>query len=258
MRRPAHSQGGRKGVPEGAAWAALLVGETATQLAASQRVAEAVWQAGARAAVLVARGREGTLELVSVHLPVAGIVLAAGPSRRMEGKNKLLLSVEGEPMVRRAAKAALAAGLDPVVVVVGYDGEQVAAAVANLPVRIVSNPHWEQGQSTSVRAGLQALPEGMGAAVFLLGDMPFVPPTLIRALVAAHAQTLAPIVAPLVDHRRGNPVLFDVSTFPELMALQGDMGGRALFERYRYHPVPWFDETTQIDFDTWEDYRRRA
>ena len=107
-----------------------------------------------------------------------------------------------------------------------------------------------------MRTGLQALPPGTGAAVFLLGDMPFVSPTLVRALVAAHAQTLAPIVAPLVDHRRGNPVLFDASTFPELMALQGDIGGRALFERYRYHAVPWFDETTQIDLDTWTDYQR--
>ncbi len=250
----AHPQGGRKHVPGEAAWAALLVGETATQLAASQRVAETVWHMGVRAAVLVARAREQELEAVAVHLPVAGIVLAAGPSHRMEGKNKLLLPVQGEPMVRRVAQTALAAGLDPVIVVVGYEGERVATALADLPVQTVHNPHWEQGQSTSVRTGVQALPPGTGAAVFLLGDMPFVPPTLVRALVAAHAQTLAPIVAPLVDHRRGNPVLFDASTFPELMALQGDVGGRALFEQYRYHPVPWFDETTQIDIDTWMDY----
>ena len=249
----AHPQGGRKRLPQGASWCALLVGRTPEQLAASIRVAQALWEQGIRAPVAVARGRETRLATMAAHVPTAGIVLAAGPSRRMPGVNKLLLPVQGEPMVHRVARTALEALLDPVVVVVGHDAEAVARAVADLPVQVVHNPHWEAGQSTSVRAGLQALPPGTGAAVFLLGDMPFVPPTLVRALVAAHAQTLAPIVAPRVEHRRGNPVLFDAVTFPDLLALHGDVGGRVLFDKYPVHTFPWFDETTQRDVDTAAD-----
>lgn len=251
----AHPEGGRKGLPLGAVWRVLLVGHDVVALSWGWRVAEALWAYVSDVRVVVAAGEAEALRVEAVFVPVAGIVLAAGPSRRMGGRPKVLLPVEGEPMVRRVARTALAAGLAPVVVVVGHEAEQVAQAVEDLPVQVVLNPAWSQGQSTSVKAGLQALPAGVGAAVFLLADMPFVTPALVRALRMEHARTLAPIVAPLVEQRRGNPVLFDAATFGDLMALEGDVGGRALFTRYRTHWLPWLDETTQWDIDTPEDYR---
>ncbi len=251
-----HPQGGRKGIPEDAAWHVLLVAETDEALAWGRPVAEALWKHRFGTRVVVARGHARRLEPRAVFAPVAGIVLAAGPSHRMQGQVKVLLPVEGEPMVRRVARTALLAGLDPVVVVVGHEAEAVSQALADLPVRVVHNPHWAAGQSTSVRAGVEALPPEVGAAVFLLADMPLVTPTLVQALVDVHARTLAPIVAPMVDQRRGNPVLFDRSTFADLLALQGDVGGRFLLQKHRVLGLPWFDETTQLDVDTPEDYQR--
>jgi molybdenum cofactor cytidylyltransferase len=103
---------------------------------------------------------------------------------------------------------------------------------------------------------LAELPPNVGGAVFLLVDQPFVSPPLIRALVEEHARTLAPIVAPLIDDQRGNPVLFDQVTFQDFEALTGDVGARPLFARYRPVWVPWHDARALADVDTWEDYQR--
>jgi len=102
---------------------------------------------------------------------VAGIVLAAGSSRRM-GHNKLIALVDGKPMVRHAVDAALAAGLDPVIVVIGYDTEAVRAALAGAAVRLVQNDDHLEGISKSLRAGIGAVPNNCDGAMVLLGDMP--------------------------------------------------------------------------------------
>jgi molybdenum cofactor cytidylyltransferase len=198
------------------------------------------------------------LRIHSIHEPVAGIILAAGRAARY-GQPKLLLTWRGEPLVRQAAKKALQAGLKPVVVVTGAMREEVQAATQDLDVIQVYNPEWEQGQSTSVKAGLRALPAGTGAAIFLLADMPQVPVDLIHALVQQHAQTLRPLVAPKVSGQRANPVLFDRSAFPALFDLQGDRGGRVLFadpDRFPVAWVPWDDPAVLLDVDTPEDYAR--
>jgi len=186
---------------------------------------------------------------------VAGIILAAGASQRM-GQPKPLLLWRGKPFVCHVARTALDAGLTPVVIVIGAHAEEVWAALADLPVEIVYNPNWAEGQSTSVQAGLQSLPPETDAAVFLLADQPHIPAALVRALLEQHAQTGAPIVAPLIGEQRGNPVLFDRSTFPDLMSLRGDAGGRLIFSRYRVVYVPWHDPSLLLDVDTLEDYER--
>jgi molybdenum cofactor cytidylyltransferase len=163
---------------------------------------------------------------------------------------------EGEPFVHHAARTALDAGLSPVIVVTGAWAEDVAEAVSDLPVRIANNPEWETGQGSSVRTGVQALPPESGAAVFLLADQPQIPPTLISALKAEHARTLAAIIAPLVNGHRGNPVCFDRATYPDLLALTGDAGGRVLFSRYPVTWLPWHDDRALMDVDTQEDYQR--
>ena len=170
-------------------------------------------------------------EVHAVYQPVAGIILAAGSAQRM-GHPKQVLEWDGEPLVRRAARTALEAGLDPVVVVTGAYPEEVVRALEGLNLRVVNNPDWEDGQSTSVRAGVAALPARTDAAVFLLADQPFVSSQLIRELFDRHAQTLAPIVAPSVMGQRANPVLFDRRTFSDLMALTGDSGGRQVLGKW--------------------------
>ena len=96
----------------------------------------------------------------------------------------------------------------------------------------------------------------MGAAIFLLVDQPQVSVSLLRALVEAHAGDLPDVLAPLVEDRRANPVLFDRRTFPDLLSLQGDTGGRAIFAKFPPHHLPWQDAMLLQDIDTLEDYQR--
>ncbi|MFQ5615478.1 MAG: selenium cofactor biosynthesis protein YqeC [Anaerolineales bacterium] len=194
-------------------------------------------------------------EVFAMHERVAGVVLAAGGSRRL-GQPKQLLDWQGKPLVRRVVMTALDAGLSDVLVVTGAFAERVELALDGLPVKIVHNPEWERGQSSSVKAGVRALPPGAGAALFLLADQPWVSPALIRAVVEAYARGLAPIVAPLIDGQRGNPVLFDRVTFDDFDSLTGDVGARSLFGRYRVTWIPWHDPRPLRDVDTMEDYRR--
>jgi molybdenum cofactor cytidylyltransferase len=190
-----------------------------------------------------------------VYESVAGIILAAGAAKRM-GQPKPLLMWRGEPFIRHVARTAVAAGLSPVVIVGGAHTTDIQAAVAGWPVTVVYNAEWAEGQSTSVRCGLQTLPPEIGAAIFLLADQPHCPVELVRGLIERHAQSPAPIVAPLIGERRGNPVLFDRSTFDDLRSLRGDVGGRAVFARHAITYLPWHDVSLLLDVDTPEDYQR--
>jgi molybdenum cofactor cytidylyltransferase len=198
--------------------------------------------------------QEPTSGVFAAHERIGAVILAAGGSIRY-GQPKLLLPWNGETVIRQVARSALSAGLNPVLVVAGEQMPAIRRELAGLNVRLVPNPDWEQGQSTSVQAGLRALPENCQGAVFFLGDQPQIPPALAQALVEAHAASLAPIVAPLVDGQRGNPVLFDRDTFSDLMALRGDVGGRPLFAKYLVEWVPWHDPGVLLDIDTPEDYQ---
>ena len=186
----------------------------------------------------------------------AGIILAAGKSARY-GAPKQLLEWRGKPFVRQVAETALQAGLWPVVVVTGSHAAEVESCLKDLPVKIIHNPNYQQGQSTSIQAGLQTLLQNIGAAVFLLADQPQIPVEVIRALVDSHSQEMQSIHAPLVlEDRRANPVLFDQDTFPDLMQLTGDVGGRAIFSKYKVEYIPWHDDILLLDVDNPEDYQR--
>jgi molybdenum cofactor cytidylyltransferase len=160
---------------------------------------------------------------------IAGLVLAAGRSTRMGGPNKLLATMEGAPLVRRAVEAGLGAGLAEVIVVTGHQGEKIAAALEGLPVRLVANPDYAEGLSTSLKTGIAALGEEIDAAVVLLGDMPRVSADLVRRLTDAFAPERSHHIAvPVAEGRRGNPVLWGRRFFAELSRVTGDQGGRAV------------------------------
>ncbi len=188
---------------------------------------------------------------------IAGVVLAAGGARRMQGRLKQLLPCRGETLVHRAVRVALEAGLSPVWVVVGAGAAAVEAAVADLPARVLPNPQWAHGQSASVKVAVGALQtSGATAAVFLLADQPFVPSTLIQALCHAAVDTPAPILTPVVGGQRANPVLIRARLFPLLANLTGDTGARALFDRFPPAPVKWHDPQVRVAIDTPKDYRQ--
>jgi molybdenum cofactor cytidylyltransferase len=250
-----HPAGGLKGLPSQARRIALLNQADAPELQAlAGRLSAQLL--GPYAAVLVASlTSSADHPVLAVHEPVAGVILAAGASSRF-GSPKQTLLWRDQPLVRHVASAALQAGLSPVVVVTGDSSALVKQALDGMPVIFVKNSEWQAGQSTSLAAGLRFLPPVTGAAVFLLADQPQVTPGLLHGLVELHAATLSSIIAPQVYGQRANPVLFDRLTFPELLSLKGDMGGRALFSRYHPTWLPWNDANLLLDVDTPEDYRK--
>jgi molybdenum cofactor cytidylyltransferase len=189
------------------------------------------------------------------HL-ITAIVLAAGLSRRM-GRAKLLLPLQGGPVIRITVERVLAAGIERVVVVTGPEPCGLTEALAELTVTLVVNPSPEAGQASSIRIGIKALPHETRAALIVLGDQPFLPPSVIPSLLAARRSAATPIVAPRYKDGRGNPVLFDSEMFPELLELSGDQGARSIIERdpERLSLVD-FDFPMPADVDTPEDYGR--
>jgi 4-nitrophenyl phosphatase len=188
---------------------------------------------------------------------VAAVLLAAGGSSRF-GEPKQLLSWEGRPLIAHTADIAWAAGLAPVVTVVGAEAERVVPLLESRPVQVLRNYRWQAGMSTSIHVGLAALPGDVEAAIFLPIDQPRVTPRFLQALVARWRASGADIVVPIADKRRGGPVLFGRPLFAELAQLTGDVGGRALFETYRERlaTLPVEDPEILTDVDTPEAYTR--
>jgi molybdenum cofactor cytidylyltransferase len=163
--------------------------------------------------------------------PPAGVVLAAGASSRM-GEDKLLLPFAGEPLVRRAVRVALEAGLSPVVVVLGPEGARARAALAGLDCRLAVNPDPGRGQGSSLSAGIAALPPGVPAAVVLLGDMPRVTAAMIAAVAARWRETGVPLVLSDYGGTTAPPALYARPLLEELLAAEGEQPGKQVAARH--------------------------
>jgi len=227
-------RGGLQGIPEASEVRVLLTGADNASLESIADVCDRLL-ATPRVRAVVTGELPSSDPVRGVDGRVAGIVLAAGAGERFGGP-KQLARWKGIPLLGHALKAAREAGLSPIVVVLGARQDDVRSAVGE-GVAVVENTEWEEGQSTSIRAGLSAVEGQVEAAVFLLADMPRVNGDTIRRLVAAHRVSLPAIVAPVGGGRRGNPVLFDRQVFPALYALRGDQGGRSLLERWPWQAV---------------------
>lgn len=184
---------------------------------------------------------------------IAAIVLAAGRSTRMGPANKLLLQVDGRPMVARVVDAALASSARPVVVVTGHQAEAVRAALAGRDVVFVHNPDYATGLASSLRHGLGALPGDSDGALVALGDMPRLTPGHFEQLISAFSPVEGrAIIVPTWGGKRGNPVLWAARFFPEMKAVAGDVGARHLIGEHAevVREVESPDDAVLLDVDT--------
>ena len=164
---------------------------------------------------------------------IAALVLAAGESRRMGDANKLTIPVDGTPMVARVVDAVQQSHARRVIVITGHEPERIKEALSGRDVELVHNPDYAEGIRSSVRVGVAALGDDVDGALVALADMPWVNAEVINRLIDAFTSASEPsIFIPRFGGQRGNPVLWGAQHFPELLALAGDVGGKALFQRH--------------------------
>jgi molybdenum cofactor cytidylyltransferase len=196
---------------------------------------------------------------MEVRPVIAAIVLAAGKSSRM-GANKLLLPLDGYPLVWHAISSACASSADLVLVVLGNEAERVAAALPPGRYQRVDNPRFADGLSTSLQVGLDALPGNTDGALILLADMPFTSSATVEALLAAAREAPERIAAMNQGGRPTPPVYWPRALFGELHTIHGDEGGRSLLIRSpeAVHLVAMAQPDEALDVDAPEDYQRIA
>jgi molybdenum cofactor cytidylyltransferase len=193
--------------------------------------------------------------LASALLPVGAIVMAAGSGSRMPGSEKLLLEVDGKPMVRNAIESASEGGCHQVVVV--YSSDDVRDAVDG-SAEVVHNPKAKTGMASSLQVGLRAMRDEIEAAVIVLGDQPLVGSRTIAALMRAwRREGSRPAVAVAQSHGEwAPPVVLARELWDELMALKGDAGARQILQGHPelldMVPAPGRPD----DIDTPEDYAK--
>lgn len=188
--------------------------------------------------------------------PIAGILLAAGTSSRM-GRNKLLFELDGESVLRSAARRALAGGLSPLLVILGHEPDRARREIEDLPCRWVLNPHYERGIRSSLKCGVEAVPPEARAAMVLLADMPFVSPEMVAAMIARYRVSAAPLVVSDYEGVNAPPMLYDRSLFPELLAMTGKGCGRQVVKNHldEAEVLSW-PAAALADIDVPDDYDR--
>lgn len=165
---------------------------------------------------------------------VSVVVLAAGLSTRM-GRNKLLLNFKGRPLIARVVDTLLASKIDEVIVVLGHEIEKVRTELQGKPVRLVHNPDYREGLSTSVRTGVDAVSQEADGIMICLADQPLLEPADVNRIVAAFADAKKvnkSIVVPFFKEERGNPVILDASLKVAILGIVGDVGCKGVIKRY--------------------------
>ena len=192
-------------------------------------------------------------------MPIATLILAAGDSTRL-GQPKQLLTLNGQPLIRRIADEALSLAVGPVVVVLGANHERMRAELADLPVQTVMNADWREGMAASLRTGLLALPAEIDAFLVLLTDQPYVTVDLLKHLVETRQRTGRGIVAcrygegaEMRDAPVGVPALFDVRYKTEFLTLTGDVGARKLIQQHAADCAEVPFSGALVDLDTEQD-----
>lgn len=251
-----HTNGGLKNKPPHARVMVFVNQvETDAQLLAARELARRLLAYKPIDAVAVG-AMQNANPIRETHRRIAAIILAAGAGTRMGGRVKQLLPWRGKTLIEHAIAIATSSQVNETIVVLGAHVESIRPVVAKLPARVVWNRFWEDGQATSIRAGLNALAPEIDAAIFINADQPLLTTDVIDAMVQRYRETDAAIIAAEYAGRRGSPVLFDRQHFAELANLQGEQGGRALFAQYSIERVEFADARLGIDIDTLDEYAK--
>ena len=184
---------------------------------------------------------------------IAGLVLAAGQSRRMGSKNKLLAKIDGVSMVRRTVTNVLSSLAEPVIVVTGHESKKVLGKLQDLSVTTIFNAEYKKGLSSSLQTALLALPPKIDGALVCLGDMPHIGADIINQIITAFNPTESrEICVPTWEGKRGNPIVLSSRFFNEIKNISGDVGARSLLGQYRevVFEVEVSSKSVLIDIDT--------
>ncbi len=191
-------------------------------------------------------------------LNIGLIILAAGKASRM-GKPKQLLTYQGTSLISHAVKIGLNSICEPVLVVLGAYAEQIKPEINKLPIKIVENPQWETGMSSSIRVGITAIKESnskLDGVIIALADQPLIDVKVFNKLIQSYQETRNIIIASAYDGVVGVPALFNNILFSELINLEGDKGAKALMRKYRDEVLSIEIPEAAIDIDTEDDYEK--
>jgi molybdenum cofactor cytidylyltransferase len=188
------------------------------------------------------------------------LIPAAGMSTRL-GRNKLLLSYKGQPLIAHAVDTLRASAVDEIIVVLGHQADRVRAVIGEKRVTFVENPDYQQGLSTSVRAGFAAIPSQASAVMIYLADQPLLEPGDVNFLIHAFAEAGKAdksIVVPFFRGQRGNPVIVNSSYRASIASIAGDIGCRRVIKQNPDQVLTVEMETDHVirDIDTMEDYQK--
>jgi len=181
---------------------------------------------------------------------VSAIILAAGQSSRMENGNKLLLPINEIPMISHVCNTVLTAGLDPVVVVTGFESDLVTQAIPTAINDIIYNSHWQSGMASSIYEGLSALPQNVDGNMIVLGDMPMISKDTLTLLIDEFIMLNGQhIIYPIYEERQANPVIFPKKYFQEILSLTGDRGCKKVLKQYPDDAVGVSIGSPEVVFD---------
>ena len=190
-------------------------------------------------------------------MKISATILAAGKSSRMGDDNKLLLAVNGLPMINRVCKTIISAGLNPVIVVTGFDHKNVGKVIPKGIDKIVFNSNWESGMASSIYVAVSSLGDDVDGNMIVLGDMPKITKETLGQLIKKFIFNEGDrIIYPIYANRQANPVIFPKKYFPEILSSVGDRGCKKVLKQYPDDAVgvPVRSDEVILDCDTKDDY----
>ena len=183
-------------------------------------------------------------------MKVSATILAAGESSRMENGNKLLLPINKIPMISHVCTTVLTAGLNPVVVVTGFESDLVTQAIPTAINDIIYNSHWQSGMASSIYEGLSALPQNVDGNMIVLGDMPMISKDTLTLLIDEFIMLNGQhIIYPIYEERQANPVIFPKKYFQEILSSTGDRGCKKVLKQYPDDAVGVSIGSPEVVFD---------